>query len=353
MGLAGATAWTDELKSAEGITRLLAERGGRLLAMLLLLALGLDSALIVTRNLGAARGVPPPASAAAPAAARPAFNPALQRAAIVNGHLFGKAGVVGGSDAPATTLALILAGVIAEKDPQQGRAIIGPNASAAKLYSVGAAIPGGARLHAVYRDKVLLERNGALESLMLPRTPMGAGVAPPPPGPPQHAALRENSSLLAGLVRIQPVYVQNKLTGYRIFPGGARGNSAFTQLGLMPGDLIQAVNGTTLDDAGRAMEVLQTLGSAGSATVTVSRNGQSQEVNLNLANLVVDAEGVEGDTAPVSGASGGANPPAGPGVRGRRPSLNPVPGAVHGGSPDAPGTMNAAPGNDAATGRDR
>ncbi len=340
MGLAGATAWIDELKSVEGVTRLLAERGGRLLAMALLLALGLDSALIVTRDLGAGSIMPPPpGSPAASAPARPAFNPTLQLATIVNAHLFGKAGVLSNSDAPETTMPLILAGVIAEKDPVKGRAIIGPNAAGAKLYSVGAAISGGARLHAVYSDKVLLERNGGLESLMLPRTPMSGGKAAAAPNPPQHAgAAHDNSSLLAGLVRIQPVYVQNKLTGYRIFPGGARGNAAFTQLGLMPGDLIEAVNGTALDDAGRAMEVLQTLGSAGSATVTVSRNGQAQDVNLNLATLNLDAETADSGAPP----PGGANLPTGPGVRGR-PGLNPNPAA-------APG---AAPGSDAAMGRDR
>ena len=33
-------------------------------------------------------------------------------------------------------------------------------------------MPGGARLQAVYGDRVLIERNGSLETLKLPRTPM-------------------------------------------------------------------------------------------------------------------------------------------------------------------------------------
>src|SRR5665213_1238113 len=56
------------------------------------------------------------------------------------------------------------------------------------------------------------------------------------------------------------------------------------------GDLILAVNDPSLDDPARAMEVLQTLSSSGSATVTVSRNGTAQEVNLNLANLDADGQ---------------------------------------------------------------
>src|SRR5476649_1703920 len=145
-----------------------------------------------------------------------------------------------------------------------------------------------------------------------------------PAAAPRIAAGREPASLLAGLVRLQPVFNQGKLQGYRIFPGGSHGTSAFTQLGLKSGDLIEAVNGTALDDAARAMEVLQTLSSSATATVTVSRNGQTQEVNLNLANLNLDAD--SGDNAapgqpaaPGSEPGSGASPPGSP-YRGRIPA---------------------------------
>jgi hypothetical protein len=204
-------------------------------------------------------------------------------------------------------------------------------------------IPGGARLHAVYGDRVLLERNGGLETLLLPRT-AGAGVIPASAAPVQPAvAGRDNSTLLAGLVRMQPVFDRNKLTGYRIFPGGGnRGNTAFAQLGLRAGDLVLAVNGTPLDDSGRALEVLQTLSSAGSATVTVSRNGQTQELNLNLASLNVDAvEGTEAGAAGVQGPAPPAPTPGAAGFRSRLPPPGPPPGST--GSPSgaavAPGTV--------------
>jgi general secretion pathway protein C len=257
-------------------------------------------------------------------------NPTLQLAVIVNAHLFGAAGVTAGGEAPQTTMPLILAGVIAEKDPAKGQAIIGENPTAAKLYAVGGAIPGGARLHAVYADRVLLERNGALESLNLPHSPQagGIGVGPVVQSTSRLAAAANNPTLLAGLVRIQPVFSQGKLSGYRIFPGGSKGTTVFSQLGLRPGDLIEAVNGTALDDAARAMEVLQTLSSSASATVTVSRNGQSQEVNLNLAAVNIEPELGDGasPTSPEGGqptaAPSPATPPAIPGGRFRGGAAN-------------------------------
>jgi general secretion pathway protein C len=311
--------------------RLFAERGAQMVVVVLIIALGLDSALILTRALNPLGNLAAAAPVAAPVA-RHSINPQLRLANIINAHLFGSAAVTTGPDAPPTTMALILAGVIAEKDPAHGEAIIGPNAAAAKLYDVGAVISGGARLHAVYADRVLLERNGGLETLMLPRTPLpgAAGLARARPAP--AAAAPANPALLAGLVRVQPVFSQGKLSGYRIFPGGRNGPAAFHQLGLVAGDLILAVNGTSLDDPARAMQVLQTLSSSGSATITVLRNGAPQEVNLNLANL--------GDDEQYSGGAAGQPPaaPASPAIRRLPPGL-PAPGAFGG----RPGTGPAAP----------
>ncbi|HEX2791569.1 MAG TPA: type II secretion system protein GspC [Steroidobacteraceae bacterium] len=349
--MASATIWIDDLKSVQGLTRLFVDRGAQLVVLVLLLALGLDSALILTRALGHGPDLPPPAVGSAPVLPRVNVNPTLQLASIVNAHLFGAGAVAaGGSDAPATSMPLILAGVIADPDPGKGVAIIGENAAAGKLYAVGAAIPGGVHLHAVYSDRVLLERNGGLETLMLPRTPMSGRAAAPAIASSPRAGNSQSTTVLAGLVRVQPVFNQGKLQGYRIFPGGAHGTTAFTQLGLKPGDLIEAVNGTALDDAARAMEVLQTLSSSATATVTVSRNGAPQEVNLNLANLNLDADSGDntagGQTAAAS-PDQGSTPPAGAPNRGRMaspPNLSTAPGAPTG----SVGTINAAaPGTDA------
>jgi general secretion pathway protein C len=71
--------------------------------------------------------------------------------------------------------------------------------------------------------------------------------------------------------------------GYRVYPG--RNRQQFTKLGLVPGDLVLSINGTPLDDPQRGMEVFNTMGSADRVTVTVERNGQSQELTLNMAQV--------------------------------------------------------------------
>jgi len=56
----------------------------------------------------------------------------------------------------------------------------------------------------------------------------------------------------------------------------------------MPGDLVTAINGTPLDDPARGMEILQSMNAATQVTVTVERNGQSSQININ--NVAVAAE---------------------------------------------------------------
>jgi len=73
-------------------------------------------------------------------------------------------------------------GIIAGKDPKVGFAIVGENATAAKVHAVGDNVPGGAKLHSVYSDRVLLDRNGHLEYLTLPRQNSAALNANPNPG---------------------------------------------------------------------------------------------------------------------------------------------------------------------------
>jgi general secretion pathway protein C len=337
-------AWIEEHRSAAALQRLLQVRGAQIVVAILLAAIAIDAALLITGLLSRTAALP---AAPVPAPRAPVANPAVALATVVNAHLFGVTSAGNAADAPQTTMPLVLAGVLATSDPKSGQAIIGPNAGAAKLYAVGDMIQGGARLNAVYNDRVLIERNGAVEALPLPRTSSIAGMAPAPLGAnPLLARAQANArdnALFSGLLRIQPVFNQGKLGGYRVFPG-PRGANVLTQLGLRPGDLITAINGTQLDDASRAMEIVQTLGSSDSASVTVSRNGQLQELNLNLSNITTEADNANAGTEAAAEAQNPGLPPAyrqsrsGGAQRGLAPGLSNAPAAPGAG---ADGAANA------------
>jgi general secretion pathway protein C len=172
------------------------------------------------------------------------------------------------------------------------------------------------RLHAVYRDRVLLERGGTLESLTLPRQSLVSAPPPkataPTPGQRLQALTQTSGALLGGLIRVQAVLQQGALQGYRIFPGVRSDPAGFAQLGLRAGDLITAVNGTPLDDPNRSLDILQTLSAASSAEVTIVRQGVQQDISLNLAAVASHAERAasaeESAPVPSEGAAVGNRP---------------------------------------------
>lgn len=90
---------------------------------------------------------------------------------VVNAHLFGNPAPAKkvAKDAPKTTLDLTLQGILSATDKSVARAIISSSKSKkAELYSVGENIKGaGASVKEIRAQEVILNRNGAIESLPL------------------------------------------------------------------------------------------------------------------------------------------------------------------------------------------
>jgi hypothetical protein len=118
-----------------------------------------------------------PAQPAAPPAVRPIAlrRPSLDVSNILAAHLFGAMAAEAGPRDPAnagpTTTKLALRGTIATGDPKHGVAIIS-DGGPAKVYQVGQDL-GPATLHSVYLNRVVIERAGTLETLILLRSPPG------------------------------------------------------------------------------------------------------------------------------------------------------------------------------------
>jgi general secretion pathway protein C len=328
-----AASWMEGMPASDRWRSLLLGEGPRIATWVLALALGVQAAFIVTDLAGASRG---PRSA--PAAPQPFQRRVADVAAVANAHLFGAAPAPKQDDASArpSNVQLVLTGIIADNDPQNGLAILGPTAQTAKVHAVGDAIAGGVKLHSVYSDRVILDRNGQLESLALPHQATGAAPAPSasslatesPVVERMRKALTEQPGLIADLLRPQAVMDGDKVKGFRVYPG--RNRLAFSRLGLRPGDEVVAINGTPLDDQDRGQAILNTLNSASEARVTVIRNNQQQDLTLNIAQVAQEAE-----TATGLGPGGfTAAPPSPNGVP-------PGPGASA--IPPAPATETAPP----------
>jgi general secretion pathway protein C len=308
-----ASSWLEGLPAPEKWRALLLAHGPRIATWTLAVLLAVQAAVIVTGLGGAGRskadGAPPPVVP----------RHSVNVPAIVSADLFGReppAAVQNAANAPQTTMPLVLTGIISADDPQYGLAILGQSAQSTKVFAVGDNVPGGAKLHSVYNDRVVIDRGGHLETLVLPRQ-TAANAAPPPTAAVLNTEspvadrmrklITEQPSLLADVMRPQPVFANGKQTGYRVYPG--RNRQAFLRLGLRPGDLVTAINGTPLDDPEHGQQIFNTLGSSSEAHVTVQRNGAQQDVVLNLAQVTQEAESIAG-SQPGTAAPGDQAQPA-------------------------------------------
>jgi general secretion pathway protein C len=236
---------------------------------------------------------PPP-----PPAAANAFS--LQP--LLAAHLFGQVSqeLTGRrlDNLPISSLNLVLAGVIASG--AGGYALISANGQPQEPFAVGQTITGSAVLQAVYPDRVVIRRNGALESLLLE----GADNSQMPPEVAMSAVNRmagvsgevvretganqymvERDQLVAQMrtpdFLKQATLVPSSGGGFlvrQIQPG-----SLYEKLGVRAGDVIKSVNGQPINTAEDAIKLYQQMSSISSVQMEITRGGKSESLNYQFA----------------------------------------------------------------------
>lgn len=235
--------------------------------------------------------------------ARPAGDrgtaPGSDYGALRSSHLFGEAAeqpdavIEAVVDAPDTTLNLTLRGILSKEEDPNGSVII-ESTGQSKTYYVGQTIEGadGATLNSVYSDRVLLNRNGRLETLRLPKDLAASARSPTampqrmPQAPPQSSlreVISENASQLTDIIRPAPHVQEGQIVGFRVNPG--RDRATFEALGFQPGDVVTDINGTVLDDPSQGLAVFQALGESTQANVTVLRDGVPQVIVIDTSQI--------------------------------------------------------------------
>ena len=216
--------------------------------------------------------------------------------AIVGAHLFGvyspvTASVLATREVPDTPLNLSLMGIFAGTPSDYSRALIGQQGGSEQPYAPGDRITPGVILQKILTDRVILLREGRLETLRLEKdrpstaeTTAATAETADAGGVQNLVRIRDevlrDPAKASEYVRLQPANQNGQLHGYRVYPGSNR--AVFTNAGLRPGDLITAVNGVELNDAGRALQLLGQLAQSSQINMTVERGGQTQTINLSL-----------------------------------------------------------------------
>ncbi len=228
---------------------------------------------------------------------------------IAVSHLFGISGEkeINSSDftAPEDDLAdtklvsLILNGTVASDKPSYSIAIISNNGKDQKVYSVGDAVNNNASLYAVYSDRVVLNENGILTNLKLPRqfkdelfstTIKNVNISRTSINNENsiQSVAAKNLSQLTDVIRPAPYRVNGKQIGFRVYPGRER--AQFMSLGLKPGDIIKEIDGKTLSDINQTIQVFESLDARESVEIKIERNGQTQSLTLKTDQLDLNDE---------------------------------------------------------------
>ena len=94
-----------------------------------------------------------------------------------------------------------------------------------------------------------------------------------------HSAVK-NLNRLMMQARAVPNIINGKPDGFRIVeiqPG-----SLYQEVGLMPGDVIQSINGMSMSDPQNFMKALSTLGTANQVSINLVRNGSAQTFSYQV-----------------------------------------------------------------------
>lgn len=156
-----------------GAQRWLLPRAPTLLALLLVL---LMSATLAWQSVALQRLLHSTPAIGSSAPANPSQNTDVQTLL----PLFGGGQPVSSGIAPSTSLRLTLLGSFVQADSPRSSAIIQLEGNPAKRYAVGQELSSGVSLHAVYRDRVELKRNGRLETLAFSKRPTLQSTAASP-----------------------------------------------------------------------------------------------------------------------------------------------------------------------------
>ena len=221
--------------------------------------------------------------------------------------LFGRAGPTALQsvtfDAPETQLDLRLQGTLAAEDPKSGLAIITDDQGREAFYAVGDQLPGGAILHEIYAERVILTRQGQYESLKLRDQAQRRPASRSGLGRKQSAlktaatsgqfvgiqgvdwaALQRKNRIdplaLAKQIQVLPFSRNGQQIGVRLQAG--RDAVLMNRLGLRSTDIITSVNGIELNDPSKAFELIRLLNTETQFNVVLLRNGRETTLNINL-----------------------------------------------------------------------
>lgn len=220
-----------------------------------------------------------------------------------------------GSGLPASTLGLVLKGILLAYPAEASSALIATADGVAVAYGVGASVAGNAVIEAIEVDRVVLKVGDRRELLGFPEPVAGPAPDPSAPAPgagititssAQPAAPAPNPQAAAALASASPIAtaaaaqqaarpaqpaapapapsaaslgVEATASGYRIGPNPS---PELRRFGLQPGDVIETLNGQAVGSVASDRQLFERAVQSGGARVEVVRDGRRLTLTFPL-----------------------------------------------------------------------
>lgn len=203
-------------------------------------------------------------------------------------------------DVPETSLNLQLDGLrMSTEGGGAGNAIIRTPDGIGANYRVGDQILPGVTLERILSDRVIINRDGADETLMLGGRGVGLSVISDDSQVVTDNGIAETErdtgaesretgvitgrlagpDQLFGAINAGPVMTNGSLSGYRLNPIGSA--DTMRQAGLEPGDVLLQINGTSVVNLD-ITDVIDRISAMQTAVLEVNRNGSQRTVRLSF-----------------------------------------------------------------------
>lgn len=211
--------------------------------------------------------------------------------------------------APQTAGDLVLVASSPGGKSTEGTAQLGTDPANPQTYTSGALLLNGSRLTHIFADHVILERDGRSAELYLywarrtaraessPLLHIDAPIVRPQVAASDTPTASSASSAadLTDYIRPNPVFAGEQLRGFELRAGSKP--LAFSQLGLVAGDVVVAVDGVSAADPAGMADLFQQLMTGRGLQVTVERRGKLEQLVLD-GSVITAAQRSVSESAP-------------------------------------------------------
>jgi hypothetical protein len=219
---------------------------------------------------------------------QPPPPPEALAAQIIAARLFGSApgagpGTGDGADDPAQHYAL--KGIVYLGTSGDGFAILATREGKSKTFRTGESLESGLQLHEVSSNYVLLERDSQLTRLTLPRGALALALVPGAAGggpEPATARLSDDTRTTLEAFGLNVIH-----DGSGAISGiSGRGSESWHRSGLLPTDVIVAIDGTPVGDLLQQPYAIDRASVAAVTVLTVLRDGVSTTIEAEPARTI-------------------------------------------------------------------